>query len=141
MSIVKIQTTGFKEFSRELKKLEDGGLTRELRDVNYQVAEHVVSRALGAASTKLLAHAFKSLKAGRSGFSAFVKLGGPDHPEAMGAEFGGRGRRTTRQFQPWRGNGQSAGYALYPTIRGERDAIIQMHSEGVAKITARAFPQ
>jgi hypothetical protein len=39
----------------------------------------------------------------------------------FGAEFGGRGRRTTMQFRPWLG---TVGYAFYPTLRKHTGDIV-----------------
>lgn len=48
-----------------------------------------------------------------------IRLFIDEHPYIQGAEFGGGRRPTTRQFPPWRGKGDQAGYMLYPTIREE----------------------
>ncbi len=48
-----------------------------------------------------------------------IRLFIDEHPYILGAEFGGGRRPTTRQFPPWRGKGDTAGYMLYPTLREE----------------------
>lgn len=48
-----------------------------------------------------------------------IRLFIDEHPYILGAEFGGGRRPTTRQFPPWRGKGDTAGYMLYPTLRDE----------------------
>lgn len=50
-----------------------------------------------------------------------IRLFVDEHPYILGAEFGGGRRPTTRQFPPWRGKGDEAGYMLYPTIREETE--------------------
>lgn len=45
-----------------------------------------------------------------------------------GAEFGAR---VHRQFQPWRGSGQGAGYFLWPTVRDESDETIERYGEAL----------
>lgn len=50
-----------------------------------------------------------------------IRLFVDEHPYILGAEFGGGRRPTTRQFPPWRGKGETAGYMLYPTLRAETD--------------------
>lgn len=48
-----------------------------------------------------------------------------------GAEFGGGRRATTRQFEPWRGSGDTAGYFLWPTVRAKGDEIGVRYSEAL----------
>lgn len=48
--------------------------------------------------------------------------------------------RGWNQFLPWRGIGEGAGYAIFPTIRDSQDEIARMYEEEVGRITARAFP-
>lgn len=55
-----------------------------------------------------------------------------------GAEFGGQRRRTTQQFAPWRGNGEDAGYFLWPTIRAEYDTVIERYGEALKDAVDRA---
>lgn len=50
-----------------------------------------------------------------------IRLFVDEHPYILGAEFGGGRRPTTRQFPPWRGKGDTAGYMLYPTLREETE--------------------
>lgn len=53
---------------------------------------------------------------------------------AFGAEFGGRGRPTTQQFQPHRG---TQGYFLWPTIRARSDDIQERYSEALLDALGR----
>lgn len=48
--------------------------------------------------------------------------------------------RGWNQFLPWRGIGEGAGYAIFPTIRSNQENIRQMYEEEVGRITADAFP-
>ena len=48
--------------------------------------------------------------------------------------------RGWNQFLPWRGIGEGAGYAIFPTIRANQENIRQMYEEEVGRITAQAFP-
>lgn len=59
-----------------------------------------------------VAHAIKAVNQ-----APIVRLFGDEEPAVFGAEFGGGARPTTRQFAPWRGKGEDAGYMLFPTIR------------------------
>jgi hypothetical protein len=48
--------------------------------------------------------------------------------------------RGWNQFLPWRGIGENAGYAIFPTIRDNQENIRKMYEEEVGSITRRAFP-
>ena len=48
--------------------------------------------------------------------------------------------RGWNQFLPWRGIGENAGYAIYPTIRENQETIRQTYEDQVRDITQRAFP-
>lgn len=59
-----------------------------------------------------------------------------------------RTERTTRggtvlgwnQHAPWRGNGEQAGYFLWPTIRESADEIREQYEDALLKMTGKAFP-
>ena len=121
---VGINIEGLEELSRALKEL-DSDLPKELRKANKEVATFVASDARSAASGLggVAAKAAPSVKPSAGATYAGVALGGGAYPFAAGAEFGGQGRPTTMQFQPWRGSGPGAGYFLYPTITRNSDRI------------------
>jgi len=48
--------------------------------------------------------------------------------------------RGWNQFLPWRGIGENAGYAIFPTIRDKQDEIRQTYEDEVGVITSKAFP-
>ena len=48
--------------------------------------------------------------------------------------------RGWNQFLPWRGIGENAGYAIFPTIRDNQENIRKMYEDEVGSITRRAFP-
>lgn len=48
--------------------------------------------------------------------------------------------RGWNQFLPWRGIGEGAGYAIFPTIRENQQEIARMYEDEVSRITAAAFP-
>ena len=153
-----IKVRGFKDLVRELKALDAQlpsgymGSTQAgaLSGVNYDVAQYVVSRAKGRASTPLENRAADTMKAARQQRVSLVRLGGNRNPEALGAEFGAGQdvlRNTTRgvipgwnQFRPWRGSGSNTGYFLFPTIRDDTPQIIRMYEDLIDKLTAKAFP-
>lgn len=113
-----VRVVGLNEVVARLKAL-DNGSEKAVRLAGKEAATKVAEGARGAANALggVAAHVAPSLKASAGVRSAGVALSGD---AAMGAEFGGRGRPTTQQFQPWLGH---TGYFLYPTIRRDRDEI------------------
>ena len=77
------------------------------------------ARSAGAGLGSVHAKAAPGIKAINQ--RPIIRLFVDQHPYILGAEFGGGRRPTTRQFPPWRGKGDTAGYMLYPTIREETD--------------------
>jgi hypothetical protein len=108
-----------------------------IRDASKAIAEHVADKAAGRARDMggpagLVAD---SIKATRDRVPV-VKMGGakrirPGSPTQTignliwGAEFGGRARPRTQQFLPHKG---TTGYFLWPTVRGDRDYIMERYS-------------
>ncbi len=134
-----IRVEGLNELVARLKVLEAGSEVA-VRLANKEAATFVTAGARAAASALggVAAHAAPSLKASAGVKSAGVALGGGDHPEALGAEFGGGRRPTTQQFKPWRGNGATAGYFLYPTIRRDHEKIDETYRAALDKIIKEA---
>lgn len=48
--------------------------------------------------------------------------------------------RGWNQFEKWLGNGSNAGYALFPTMRENREEVIKMYETEIAQLTRQAFP-
>ena len=99
------------------------------KTVTRQVAGPAAKRiaAAGAASEKQSAAAAKTVKAAfdrvptiRAAGSRRVTKHATGGDIFFGAEFGGRGRKTTMQFRPHRGR---TGYWFYPTMRGMSEQI------------------
>lgn len=134
-----ISVDGLPELQKALRQL-DNGLEKELKQANSEVARFVASDAAAAAAALggVAAKAAPSVKASASSGYAGVALGGPSHPFAAGAEFGGGRRPTTRQFQPWRGAGANAGYFLYPTIRRDAERIETEYGQAADRIIRKA---
>ena len=144
-----VQITGLSELRQKLAGLN---LTDELKDANEYVAEYVVDKAeprmrgLGAMG----ARAAMTMKATRSGVAARISGGSDSVPFFSGVEFGavrGVPRSSAKrqlegwnQFQPWRGSGQDAGYALYPTIRSSASEIARVYEKEIDRILRPAFP-
>lgn len=144
-----LEINGLKDLQRELRAVNDK-LPKELGNVNHEVAQYVISRSKGRASTPLENRAADTLSAARNQRVSMVRLGGSRNPEALGAEFGAGHnvlRNTSRgsmqgwnQFRPWRGSGGGAGYFLFPTIREDTPQIIEMYLDLIDRLTQRAFP-
>jgi hypothetical protein len=147
-----VKVAGLRDLTRELRKLDDAGLIDELKDANMAVAELVVRSAQqrAAGMGRMENRAAQSLKPARQANRAAVHGGGPKTPFFGGAEFGAgqNQQRSTphgvvtgwNQFEPWRGNGQGAGYFLYPAIRDDTAKIVDMYGDAIERITAKAFP-
>lgn len=118
-----VRVTGLRELNKALRDIGPEA-RQELKAASRKVAEFVTADAKAAAFSLggVAAKSAPSLapRAGVSG-NAGVAFGGASYPFAGGAEFGSL---RYKQFQPWRGNGPSAGYFLYPSIRRDADRIV-----------------
>lgn len=134
-----VEIIGLGDLNRALKELGPQ-FKGQMRKTNKVVANFVASDARSAAQAQggVLAHMAPSIKATAGATSAGVSLGGPAHPEGPGAEFGGGRRATTQQFQPWRGTGAGAGYAVYPSIRRDEDRIQLEYLKGADALIRKA---
>lgn len=132
---------GLADFLRDLKEI-DPKLARALGQVNKAAADLIAGKARSAASShgSTLAHAAPSIRAAADQKRSKIFLGGPGHPEALGAEFGGQRRPTTQQFEPWRGSDHNAGYALFPAIREGQDAWVALYDRSLQQLFRSAFP-
>jgi hypothetical protein len=133
-----VTVDGLDELRRELRKLDDAGLTDELKDANKAVADLVVVRAQQNASTRMERRAASSLRSARQAARAQVMGGSAKVPFFGGAEFGSL--RFT-QFRPWTGSNSQSGYFLYPAIRESTEEIVEMYGDEIMKISAKAFPE
>lgn len=86
------------------------------------------SKGEGLSATKA------SIKARGDRQGVSLTLGGPSAPGAMGHEFGGGKRPTTRQFPIHLGR---QGYFFYPTIREESTALLTEYGEAVERLWPR----
>lgn len=136
---VGVNVEGLEELSKALKQM-DNGLDKELRKAGREVAKFVTADAKGAAAGlgSTAAKSAPSLRASAGAAYAGVSLGGGGYPFALGAEFGGRGRPTTQQFQPWRGSGEGAGYFLYPTILRDQQRIEDEYGQALDDVIRKA---
>lgn len=131
-----IEVHGLKELARALKQAESG-LPNALRDTNKEVAKEVATKATGRAQSLggVAAHVAPSIRASAGARFAAVAGGGASSPAFAGAEFGGRGRPTTQQFQPHLG---TQGYFLYPTIRDEASDIEDKYTDALNDLMRKA---
>ena len=154
-----VTVRGLSELRKELRQLEDADRFKaELKDANFKVASVVgdIARPRMAGLGRMGARASQTIRSSRAATSARLSLGGPGAPYAEGVEFGAHsnvGRRVANpggsgshmragwnQFREWRGNGTSAGYAIFPTIRENTPLIVRLYEDEVGRITAAAFP-
>lgn len=147
-----VRVDGLDDLRRELRRLDDAGLSDRLKDANYRVSEIVVRRAQARAAAlgRMQQKAADTLRPARQAARAVVTLGRASVPFALGAEFGAwqgirqpgrnRGRVGLNQFDPWRGRSTGAGYFLWPGIRDSADDIRDAYLEELDRITSDAFP-
>lgn len=116
-----VRVDGIRELSLALRRV-DPALQREMRRMNLNIADFVADDARSAALSLggVAAHVAPSIKKSAGADWAGVSFGGPAYPMAGGAEFGAY---RYKQFKPWLGNDESAGYFIYPAIRSDADRI------------------
>lgn len=132
-----VTVEGLDQFRRELRKLDDKTLIDGLKDANKQVGDIVVDEAKSRAQTRLQVKAASTLRAGRQQARAVVTGGTARVPFFFGAEFGAL---QYRQFSPWRGSGENAGYFLFPAIRDKREEVLDVYGVAIERLAAEAFP-
>lgn len=134
--------------NRALRKVPKEA-TAKLRDAAQGIAEDIARKAQARAQAEggVAALVAPTIRAGRDrvplvrmGSSAKLPESGPGWERdrggdrqtigdvMWGAEFGAI---RWLQFEPWRGNGTGAGYFLWPTVRGESDAIGERYSDAL----------
>lgn len=134
-----VRVQGLNELNRALRELGGRELQKELKETGLEVAREVAEDARGKAFSLggVAAKAAPSVTASARFTGAGVSIGGSAYPFAGGAEFGGGRRPTTRQFKPWRGNGESAGYFVYPSIRDNADMIAEEYLGAVETLARK----
>jgi hypothetical protein len=131
------------EFSVEAKGDDIADITRaiteavprlreQLADIDNKLVDDAVSdarsnfyrtvpgrkRSTSPSGTGSVGRSIASIRAVRGEKESKITAGGLSAPGFFGHEFGGGGRKTTRQFPAFKGQ---TGYALYPAIRRRRD--------------------
>lgn len=147
-----IAVKGLAELRQALLGIDDS-LVDVVRVANKKAADLVVERTQPAADavSRMASAAARTLRSGRQGEVATVRLGNNKRPFALGAEFGAypnQPRRTRsgriitgwNQFESWRGAKKTAGYFLWPTIRKNSDEILRTYREQLDKTLRIYFP-
>lgn len=149
-----VEIPGLRQFARDLKRVGPE-LVQELKDLNFRVASKVKDDAIARAASggRQAQRAASTLRAAKQAARAAVMLGNAKTPFALGAEFGaqhdtarvlpnqGATRLGWNQFRNWAGSGSTAGYFLYPAIRQDMPAIVDMYGDAVEQIARKAFPE
>lgn len=130
-----VRVVGLNDLNRALRELGPD-LQRELKRTNLDVAQIVADDARSAALQLggVAAHVAPSIRASARNTAAGVSFGGAGYPMAAGAEFGAY---RFKQFQPWRGNDENAGYFVYPAIRQDADRIETEYGAAIDKLLDR----
>lgn len=138
-SSVAIDVVGLKDFQRELRQM-DKAWAKELRVANKKAAEPIAkdTRSSFASRPGVAPKVAASVKVLAEQRSASIKIGGDKYPYAMGSEFGSI---QFKQFPPHRGSGSEAGYSLYPSIRSNRENVINVYGDLIDEVAKAAFPK
>lgn len=129
---------GLREFRNELKDVA-AEMPRELRSGLKDIVELMAPKVRSAFESGggVLPKVAPSVKVLAQQTGASIRIGGTQYPFALGAEFGSA---QFKQFQPWRGSGGDAGYALYPTVRAEREHLVDDVGDLMERLASKAFP-
>jgi hypothetical protein len=131
---VRTEITGLQDFLRDLGYAEDHWDEAERAFLDITVRT-MIERAKHTAQSQGRLEAKAAADMRQQGTGVIV-YGGQGY--SKGAEFGAY---RYRQFETWRGNGDDAGYFLWPTVRQFRDEeFLNDYAETVLGILKRAFP-
>lgn len=140
----RVSVTGIPNLRAALARLPKEA-TNELRDAAQEASEDIASQAASKArgvSTMYRTYVAPTIVARRDKVPV-VKAGGRRRIRKgnerqrvgellFGAEYGGRGRPTTRQFLPHLG---TTGYAIWPTIRQEMPNVVEAYAVAIENAT------
>lgn len=141
---VQVRVEGLREFRRALRQHADGGeikkrISAANRDVSKAIQAGAKARAASRGGVAAKSGRFVQRRATQTGASVRLDASKPDRAFALGAEFGGGRRPTTKQFRPWLG-GPGGGYFLWPVIREELPKRMAAYQEALDDIQRSAFP-
>jgi hypothetical protein len=131
-----VKVEGLRELSKALRDV-DKTLPKEIQRAAKTAAEAVAdkTRASFASRAGVAPKVAPSVKALATQRAAYVRIGGPAYPYALGSNFGSV---RFKQFPMFAGHGDD--YSLYRTIRAERDAITDTFGDALDAAMRRAFP-
>lgn len=131
-----VRVSGLNELNRALRDMGGREFQKELKEAGKKVADTVADDARGIAYILggVAAKTAPSIRAAAGFTSAGVSFGGAAYPFAGGAEFGSL---RFKQFMPWRGNGDGAGYFIYESIRDNSERIEQEYLAAADDILRR----
>ena len=153
--MLKVKVEGLRELQAELKA-SDPKLARELTKAHRQVAMTVLVMAREELASQPVPKADEAaagmvVAAGQRSASIVHK---GDNPFVRAVEFGtswhkvfGRwveaSKMKRRVYRPWAGNGDEAGYALYPVLRQFLPSakFEDIYHDAIDQAYARAFPE
>jgi hypothetical protein len=134
-----IRVEGVNDLLRALSKM-DKALQNEVRDASQALAGDLASSINSGGSTRLARRVASSVKARRDRIPVVamgtgkLSSGTPIRDVMFGAEFGGRARATTQQFQPHLGK---VGYFFYPVIRARGREVAEDWFDAIADVLDR----
>lgn len=114
------------------KNIREGGRATIVRD------EEDLDAVIGRIRSQSIDFSRKNTAKKFRGMGAF----GVDAATYAGGRRAGQNivMRGWNQFLPWRGIGENAGYAIYPSIRESQAQILEVYLDEIGSITRRAFP-
>lgn len=135
-----VRVAGLVQFARELRDI-DPNLQKELKGANLSAAQIVAKLAAATATSQggVAALAARSIRATAAQREGSVRIGGANRAGrvALGAEFGSL---RWHQFKPWKGNGDDAGYFLWPSIRLSANDVAKQYEAAFDRVAFKAFP-
>ena len=145
---------GWAAYVRGLKEAGEGlddALRASFKDIAEEVAEDARARAEAGHpraryprsrpnQTQHWSDLVATIRAGATARTPHVTVGKAAVPWALGFEFGGGQKRTTRQFPPWRGNGEDAGYFLWPAVRSHREDVLESVDRALTEVLKTSYP-
>jgi hypothetical protein len=132
-----ITIDGLKTVRAAFKKAEFGEATDAIKQANQDAAQLIIDKSSPLMRrTRMGAKIAKTFRAARIANESKVTLGSNAAPFGFGMEFGAK---RFHQFMPWTGNGDNAGYFIFPTIRRSEDEIVALYAKRINDIFDQVF--
>jgi len=134
-----VKVEGLKKLRARLKKFDEVETLAAIKAANVEAGQFVVDRVKPKmfAQSAMAGNVARTLKASNLVGSAKVSMGSGAVPYAWGVEFGAK---QFPQFRTWRGNGDDAGYLLFPTVRMDQQGIVDIYARALDEALRTAFP-